>query len=395
MSGRKNIGILFGFVIAAGLIASSATAALMVNYYSRVQYQMVGDICGGIMKEQPDAEQTVLAVLKDYKRNLEEMSGAGVEGENVLHTYGYRPSDFLASGYKAGILPAAGGFLLFLFTFWLRNRREVVRIEALTDYLERVNTGSSGLLLQKEEDMFSKLQDEIYKTVTFAHQTKNSALAAKQNYAENLSNIAHQLKTPITAISLSAQMIKETSAKEYAAQIQMQLKRLTHLEEALLLLSRIDAGTLPLAPQAMDVFTILTLAADNLQEESSRLGVTLEVPEAGEVSAAADLDWTMEAVMNLMKNCMEHSPAGGTIHCSYDQNPLYTQIQIWDEGVGFAKEDIPHLFERFYRGKDAREGGIGIGLSLAKAIIESQNGTVCAKNLPAGGACFEIRFYSH
>ena len=98
--------------------------------------------------------------------------------------------------------------------------------------------------------------------------------------------------------------------------------------------------------------------------------------------------------MNLMKNCMEHNP-GGTVHCSYAQNPLYTEILIWDEGEGFAREDMPHLFERFYRGQNAGEGGIGIGLSLSKEIIERQNGTIRAGNKPDGGAFFEIRFYSH
>lgn len=91
---------------------------------------------------------------------------------------------------------------------------------------------------------------------------------------------------------------------------------------------------------------------------------------------------------------MEHNK-GGTVHCSYAQNPLYTEILIWDEGAGFEKEDIPHLFERFYRGKNASEGGLGIGLALAKEIIECQNGTIWAENRPEGGAFFEIRFYSH
>ena len=108
----------------------------------------------------------------------------------------------------------------------------------------------------------------------------------------------------------------------------------------------------------------------------------------------ADPDWTMEAVMNLMKNCMEHN-TGGTVHCSYAQNPIYTEILIWDEGEGFAKADLPHLFDRFYRGQNAGENGIGIGLSLSKEIIERQNGTIRASNKPCGGALFEIRFYSH
>ena len=99
--------------------------------------------------------------------------------------------------------------------------------------------------------------------------------------------------------------------------------------------------------------------------------------------------------MNLMKNCLEQTPAGGTVHSTYAPNPLYTEILIWDDGAGFVKEEIPYLFERFYRGQNAKAGGIGIGLSLAKEIIERQNGTIRAANIPDGGACFEVRFYSH
>ena len=176
--------------------------------------------------------------------------------------------------------------------------------------------------------------------------------------------------------------------------MEKQLSRLTYLEESLLLLSRLDAGTLDLKKEQTDVFTLLVLAADNLQELFRNLGTSVEIPEQGEMPILADRDWTMEAIMNLMKNCMEHNP-GGCVHCSYAQNPLYTQILIWDEGDGFAGEDMPHLFERFYRGKNAREGGIGIGLSMAKEIVERQNGTIRAQNRPEGGALFEIRFYCH
>ena len=136
----------------------------------------------------------------------------------------------------------------------------------------------------------------------------------------------------------------------------MQLSRLVRLEEALLVLSRIDAGTLPLEPKKTDVFTVLTLAADNLQELLKDAGVAVNIPEAGEVRVWADMDWTMEAMMNLMKNCMEHTAFGGTVFCAYEQNPLYTRIRIWDQGKGFAREDIPHLFERFYRGKQTAAG---------------------------------------
>ncbi len=251
------------------------------------------------------------------------------------------------------------------------------------------------MLFESSDDEFSKLQDEIYKTVTSLYQTRDKAQTARNNFAENLSNIAHQLKTPITSISLTLQMAKDCGKHAPIMEIERQLDRLMHLEEELLLLSRIDAGTLTLDRRPTDVFTLLTLASDNLYELSAQKGVFIHVPEMGLLDINVDPDWTMEAVINLMKNCMEAAGTDTAVHCSYEKNPLYVQIRIWDEGEGFAKEDFPHLFERFYRGERAKNAGTGIGLSLSKAIIEMQNGTIRAFNLPNGGACFEICFYSH
>lgn len=296
-------------------------------------------------------------------------------------------------------LSAAWGFLaggaLFLCVFLWYRQRNAARVRQLTEELERINTGGTGDLFWVGEDEFSKLQDEIYKTVTQLYQSRDAALAAKRNFAENLYNIAHQIKTPITSISLLTQMMEEDLPPGRLKAIRRPLAQLTHLEESLLLLSRIDAGTLSLEQEEVDVFTLLTLAADNLQELSAKAGVSIEIPEAGQMTVRADLDWTMEAVMNLLKNGIEHTPPGGTVSCSYEQNPIYTQIRIWDTGAGFAREELPHLFERFYQGKNASPGGIGIGLALAKAILERQNGTIRADNRPEGGACFEIRLYCH
>lgn len=397
MIGRKNAGVFIALILSAGLIASSLTAVFVAGFYNRRQFQMISSVSSAIIEEEPALEPSILLALKAYKNQKSRY--AEPEYENVLTAYGYRQSDFINPLHQYVLLLAVAGFtagsFLFLAVFITWRKKEELRIQTMAEALEKINSGSPDLVLEAEEDSFSKLQDEIYKTVTMMHQTRESALEEKQNFAENLSNIAHQLKTPVTAISLSAQMMETHPDKNYPAQIQKQIKRLIHLEESLLLLSRLDAGTLFLEKEAVDVFTVLTLAADNLQEVFSEADVSLNIPEAGEVEITADLDWTMEAVMNLLKNCMEYSPAGGTVHCSYGQNELYTEILIWDEGKGFQREDIPHLFERFYCGQNAKKSGIGIGLSLAREIIERQNGTIRASNIPDGGGCFEIRFYSH
>ena len=403
MSGRKNLVILFGFVAAVSLISSSVTVMLISCHYSRLQFDLVNVICGEVLEQEPEMKHIVSAALKEYTGG----NADGVAMGDVLSVLGYDISDFSDSSVTYDIMFATTGSLagicLFAITYAFRNKTEAKRIEELSDYLEQVNMGKAVVLSASGEDLFSKLEDEIYKTVTFLYQTKDAAVQAKNDFAENLSNIAHQIKTPITAISLSLQTLSEMPMKkEYEKdrieQIKKQLNRLIHLEESLLVLSRLDAGTLMFQKEDVDVFTLLVLAADNLQELFADSGTFIDIPESGEMAVTADLNWTMEAVINVMKNCMEHN-AGGTVHCSYGQNPLYTEILIWDEGDGFAKEDIPNLFKRFYRGKNADAGGnirgsgIGIGLALSKEIIEHQNGTIRAKNLPNGGACFEIRLY--
>ncbi len=420
MSGQKNILVTFGVVLSVSLVASTVSVLLASCHYSRFQFDLLNAICGEVVEQAPETKNIVSAALKKSIGGNPD----GVSEEGVLSVLGYRTSDFSGAASQQNILFAAMGFLtgilLFIVTFLYRNKIEAIRIRTLVEYLEQVNTGRAAILSASGEDDFSKLEDEIYKTVTFLYQTKDRAVRAKNDFAENLSNIAHQIKTPITSISLSVQMLKQNASdtfplchilqdngtnghpccesfilyNKHLEQIGKQLLRLTYLEEALLVISRIDAGTLHLQRDEVDVFTLLVLAADNLQELFVNSCTSVEIPEQGEMLVTVDLDWTMEAVMNLMKNCMEHSP-GGRVYCSYAQNPLYTEILIWDDGEGFAKEDIPHLFERFYRGKNACEGGIGIGLALSKEMIERQNGTIRAKNKPDGGALFEIRFYSH
>ncbi|MFG6357268.1 MAG: HAMP domain-containing histidine kinase, partial [Acetatifactor sp.] len=345
MSGRKNIFVTVGFVCAVSLIVSAASVLLVSFYYSRFQFDLLNAVCGKVLERAPETRGLIAAALKEYS------AGAATKAdEDILTALGYRISDFSGLPVRQNMLFAAAGLLpgvfLFIAAFLYRNRQEAMRIQALTDYLEQVNTGKAVILSPAGEDDFSKLEDEIYKTVTYLYYTREMAVRARDGYAENLSNIAHQIKTPITAISLSVQMMRQDMGGKYPEQVEKQLSRLMHLEETLLVLSRMDAGTLTLKKEEVDVYTLLVLAADNLQELFADTGSRVDIPELGEAAVIADLDWTMEAVINVLKNCMEHN-AGGTVYCSYAQNPLCTEILIWDEGKGFEKEDIPHLFERF------------------------------------------------
>lgn len=392
--GKQKWGLLFPVLLV--FIGIVGISVFWLHIYRQAAFGHISALCEIIIEADPEMEQQVLSAVKEYQMLTEQE----VKENRFIAQYGYS-----AGAFCRGLSRNAFVFISLLFLmiagsllFWVRgmDRRKQRRMAELTDYLEKVNLGGGGTIIQTREDEFSHLQDEIYKTVTMLYQTRETAVAARKMFAENLANIAHQLKTPITAAFLSLQLMKKNSPdQDYGKQIEKQLERLNRLEEALLTLSKIDAGTLPLHMAKVDTYTVLNLAAENLEDLLRAENVSVEIPDKGCIEFFGDLEWTMEAVINLLKNCLEHSKSGGVIHCDYAGNPLYVEIRIWDEGAGFAPEDIPHLFERFYRGRGAAPNGIGIGLALARSIFALQNGTITARNRQDGGACFEIRMYTH
>ena len=213
MNVGKKMAVPAGILLAVSLLVTSLCTVFLISYYDRAHFQMMGEIYQEIIESQPEAEQIIFSVLKNDLHRSKPLMGAPAE-ENILYAYGYRQSDFQpAASRMVAIFAAAGalaGGMIFLLIFFSWHKKEIERVKNLTEYLEKINTGGSGVLMQTGEDEYVKLQDEIYKTVTELYQTRDAALEAKKNFAENLYNIAHQLKTPITSISLSMQMMQET-----------------------------------------------------------------------------------------------------------------------------------------------------------------------------------------
>lgn len=390
---RKNSLCFIPFIVC--FITIATLSFFILQEYRQTSFESFSKFCQILIENNPEAEQLVLTSLKEYTAYSEAESN----GNLFLTQYGYGHGEFGKDIKWRFLALSTGAFLVigivFLSSLCYLRKGTRIRVDELTAYLEQVNMGGSGTIIQLKEDVFSHLQDEMYKTVTALYQSRESAIKAKSNFSDNLANVAHQLKTPLTASFLSLQLMKEAAPNPYVPQIKKQLERLNQLEEALLTLSKIDAGTLLLENSAVDIYTALSLAAENLSELLEKENITVMIPDKGCIEIQGDLEWTMEALINLIKNCMEHSPKNGTIHCDYWVNPLYAEILIWDEGSGLDIADIPYIFQRFYRGKNAGSEGAGIGLSLSRAIFELQNGTIAARNLPEGGACFEIRVYSH
>lgn len=186
----------------------------------------------------------------------------------------------------------------------------------------------------------------------------------------------------------------ELAFEQRIALVQEQMQILFHMEwliSTLLKISKLDSGTIPMRENTVKVSELIEKAVSLLAVSLDLKNIHLTVQSSEQATYQGDLEWSAEALANILKNCIEHTPSGGEIQIQTEQNALFTEIVIQDNGIGITKEDLAHLFERFYRGKNT-EQNYGIGLSLAKTIIKAQNGMIMAENREAGGAKFNIRF---
>lgn len=251
-------------------------------------------------------------------------------------------------------------------------------------------------IVEYSEGELSILSNQIQKITLQLSESAEASQADKRYLADCLADISHQLRTPLTAMNLTTTMLREPKLSgedrvALARELQGLLSRTDWLVESLLKLSKLDAGTVSLTKEPFYVKELIQRSAFPLAIPMDLRNQQFVVNCADE-QIIGDLVWTSEALGNILKNCMEHTPDGGTITVSASETVLYTQIEVTDTGSGFLSEDLPHLFERFYRGRNASTNSYGIGLALARTVIVSQNGTVQAMNTNSG-ARFLIKFY--
>lgn len=229
-------------------------------------------------------------------------------------------------------------------------------------------------------------------------ESREEAKKGRENLAESLTDISHQLKTPLTSVSLLQELLEEQVKGEDGRQLLVRMEQQTDhiriLTSALLTLSRLDAGVLPLEKKEEDLQEVLSAAVESVRSftEYKRQAVRIQGEEGKRL--CCDLGWTGEAIGNILKNCSEHTPEDGCIRIRVEQNAIYTRILIEDEGPGLDSEECRHIFDRFYKGKSQDRHSAGVGLALAKLLTENQNGELRAENRKEGGARFVMTFYA-
>lgn len=290
------------------------------------------------------------------------------------------------------------GFLWGSLHFIWEGRR-YRDMRKLSEQIDEILHGRETMeLAHYREGDLEILRDEIQKVTVRLSEQAELLQKDKLALADALADISHQIRTPLTALNLLLERLKSPELEAGQRRILVReagqmLERIEWLVTALLKMSKLDAGAIVLQRQQIEMASFLEEAMRPFEIPMEVHQKTYRVTGAKQAVFAGDYEWTLEAVRNVLKNGIEHTPDGGSLLIECEENPLYTELKITDSGKGIPQKDLPHLFERFYRGENAGKDSFGIGLALSRMILSQENAVIKAGNAKSGGGQFLIRFY--
>lgn len=296
----------------------------------------------------------------------------------------------------AFVFLAVSAFIIIMFLFITYKR--IKTIKNLNSYLNAISSGDYDLdIRDNTEGELSIIKNNLYKIIVTLRSQQEMLLKDKHYLAESLADISHQLKTPITSITMMSDLLKneedENKRREFSEVIENQLSRMNWLIVTLLKLSKIDAGATEFKNSNVKLKSVLKKSAQPFLLNAEINNINLSVECDDHILVCVDENWYIEAVSNIIKNCIEHTACGGYVKVFAEETPVFTRIHISDNGSGIAKEDLPHVFERFYQGKNHSESSVGIGLALSKAILNKQNSIIDVQSSENCGTEFVITIH--
>lgn len=392
--------LIFTLVI---IMLCSLTITGVNRFYQAKINQEYANLLGAVATQAPTAEMSQLIQLLQHPST--ETQQAGME---ILRDYGYRSQDSVSTPtqdyLKATLLVIVGGLTTFavvtvLYSWWLDYCRQR-QIRRLVDYLEELNSQTYDLkLAENREGEFSLLTNQLYKLIIMQRTVARTNQEDRQKLETALADISHQLRTPLTSLQIMVDNLvtdpamPELQRQEFLNSTSRQLEQMSNLVTTLLNLAKFDNHSIKLASQRLVVEELLNMVIQNLAVLADLND--LELILQGDLRAEVRLDarWQTEALTNIIKNCLEHSPRGEKIIITVKDCPLFLKIIIEDHGEGIVPSDLRHIFERFYSIKSSQHTGVGIGLAFAKAIIEAENGQIAVQSTPGKGTKFSITYF--
>ncbi len=302
---------------------------------------------------------------------------------------------FIINVWAGAFCLALGIALTGVYFYNIKKRND--KINELNNYLSLMCSGNFDLdIMDNSEGEMSILKNNLYKIMTLL-KTQNEQLNTDKLYlADSLADISHQLKTPLTSMMVMSDLLKdeknEDKRNEFLSIIEVQLDKMKWLITNLLKISKLDAGTTEFKHEKFNISPVLEKSLKPFYVTCDIREIEID-NEINDFEFVGDDSWTGEAIENIIKNCIEHTENNGTIKFFSERTNVYNSLFIQDNGCGIAKEDLPHIFERFYHGKNSSSESVGIGLALAKTVLEKEKGDIIVNSELGKGSIFELRFY--
>ena len=293
------------------------------------------------------------------------------------------------------------GLSLSIILLYLKHENDQDKeIKRIVKCIKEINKKNYAINIEDNtEDELSILKNEIYKTTVMLKEMAESSKDDKLRLKDSLSDISHQLKTPLTSINIMLDNIldnpnmDEDTKEKFIQSIKREVTNISNLATEILKLSKFDANVVRFENKEVLVKDIIKKAISNVEMMAEIKNVEIKVVFHDNVKLVCDLNWQVEAIINILKNCIEHSSENSFINIEVIDNKIYKEIIIKDSGEGIDKKDLLHIFERFYKGKNSSKDSVGIGLALAKKIIEMNNGSISVNSVKGKGTIFTIRYY--
>ena len=288
---------------------------------------------------------------------------------------------------------------LIILIFYLYDKNKSKKIKEITKMISKINNRQFDIDINDfNEGELSILKNEISKTTTMLRQVADNSVKDKLNLKDSLGDISHQLKTPLTSITIMIDNIldnpdmDEKTRKKFLINIKREILNINFLVMSLLKLSKFDANVVKFNKESVYLKDIIIESIKNVSMIKELKNITIKVSGDDNIKLLCDFKWQVESITNILKNSIEHTSEYGTVEVNYSENKLYTRILIKDNGKGIDSGDLPHIFDRFYKGKNGSDDSFGIGLSLSKTIIEKEGGSITVKSTPNIGTIFTIKY---
>ncbi len=395
----KKMCITSCIVIIIFLITFSILIYKQYKTYTYNFNQKIAGIIDNVLEKYPDIEKReIVEILNSSdKTNNEILREYGIEldKDSVILENNTDFQKFIIIDVSTLIV-----FILILSIIVFKyNHSESKKINEITKYIEEINRGNYKLNIEENtEDELSILKNELYKITIKLKEVAENSQKDKTTLKDSLSDISHQIKTPITSILimldniLSDENMPEDIKKDFIKDIKREIVNIKFLVESILKLSKIDSNSIKFIKKEVFIKDIINEAVKNVSMLSELKNIEIIVLGDDSIKTICDLKWQVEAITNILKNCIEHSYENRKIYINYNQNNMYTELKIEDNGTGIDAKDLPHIFERFYKGKNSSSDSVGIGLALSKSIIESNNGYIQVDSKLNKGTTFIIKY---